>query len=113
VGSAEVEQSEDLVLGQADAARGGTGFGEDGVEQFAFFLQDLIDPFFDGADRQHAGDGDRAGDADAVSAVDGLVFDGRIPPAVEQEDVPAELQVQAPRCPRRSSSRSRVWTGRS
>ena len=35
-----------------------------------------------------------------MSPVDGLVFDRRIPPAIEQEDVAGELQVQAdPPCP--------------
>ncbi len=34
------------------------------------------------------------GDADAMGPVDRLVLDGRVPPAVEQEHVAAELQVQ-------------------
>ncbi len=35
--------------------------------------------------------------ADAMGPVDGLVLDGRVPPAVEEEDVVGELQVQAHR----------------
>ena len=41
----------------------------------------------------------RAGGADPVRAVDRLVLDGRVPPAVEQEDVARELQVE-PDAPR-------------
>ena len=37
----------------------------------------------------------RASCADAVGTVDRLVFDGRVPPTVEQKDIAGELKVEA------------------
>ena len=90
VRTAEPEQAKNLALAQAHGAAGDVG--ENRVEQLALVAQDLIDPLFDRRERQKSGDGDRPGGADAMGPVDRLIFDRRIPPAIEQKDVAGELQ---------------------
>ena len=92
-GHPQIEQAEDFVLVETRAGRG-SGDGENGLKEFPFFLQHLIDVFFDGVDGHHASDGYRAAGTDAMRAVDCLIFDGRIPPAVKQKHIATELQVQ-------------------
>ena len=54
-----------------------------GVKEFLFLFLEELDLFFDRAGGEEAIDVDGFGLADAVGAVDGLVFDARVPPWVE------------------------------
>ena len=83
-GHSKLEQPEKLFLRQAELAAA-LGAGENDVEQLALLLQHAVDPLLDRVEHEKARDGDRAVHADAMGAVDRLVLDGRIPPAVEQE----------------------------
>ena len=58
-------------------------------------MLELQDFFLDGAFGDQAVGEDVAGLADAVGAVDGLGFDGGVPPGVEQEDVVGAGEVEA------------------
>ena len=60
-----------------------------------FVLVQLDDLFFDGVARHQPVDGHRALLADAVGAVGGLVFDGRVPPRVHVDHVVGGGQVEA------------------
>src|SRR5690606_7074684 len=55
----------------------------------------LEDALFDGALDDEPIGGDGAGLADAVAAVDGLGFDGGVPPRVEEEDIARGGEVEA------------------
>jgi len=68
---------------------------EEVVEDFAFVFEDGGDALFDGVAGEKSRHGDRVTLADAMSAVDGLVLDRGVPPAVEKEDVIGELEVQS------------------
>ena len=65
------------------------------VGQRAFLPLQLGDFFFDRVAADEAVGEDVARLAHAVGAVDGLGFDGRVPPGVEQEDVVGGRQVEA------------------
>src|SRR5690606_4699672 len=93
-GSLQVEKGEELLARERQIA-GGAGVAKDRIEEFPFFGQDLVDPLLDRSAGQESRHGDWAGAADAVGAVDGLVFDGRVPPAIEQEDIVGKLQVES------------------
>ena len=73
----------------------GVVFGDDGVGEVAFGLLELQDFFLDGAFGDEAVGEDVADLADAVGAVDGLGFDGGVPPGVEEEDVVGAGEVEA------------------
>jgi len=45
--------------------------------------EDLVDPLLDRLQGHEAGDGHRPGGPDAMGPIDGLVLDGRVPPAIE------------------------------
>ena len=60
---------------------------DDRLGELAFARLQLEDFFFDGVAGDEAVGDDRLLAADAVGAVDGLRFDGGVPPGVEQEDV--------------------------
>ena len=70
------------------------GAGEDRLEQLPLLLEDAVDPLLDRLDGEEPRDGHGGDDADAVGTVDRLVLDGRVPPAIEQEHVLGELEVQ-------------------
>jgi hypothetical protein len=91
--AAQIEQAEDFLLCEAQGARPG-GVGKDGVEQFALFLEHLIDALFNRPQHQEPRDRHWAGHANAMSTVDRLIFHRRVPPTIEQENVTAELQVK-------------------
>ena len=67
---------------------------EDRVEKFALALEHLVDPLLDCVECQESRDGDGPLHADPMGPIDRLVFDSRIPPAVEQKDIAGELQIQ-------------------
>ena len=76
-------------------ALGEAFFAEDVLGQGFFLFLEFADFFFDAVfDEQAVGD-DFLGLADAVGAVDGLVFDGGVPPGIEEDDVAGGSQVQA------------------
>ena len=60
---------------------------DDICKEFAFLLDDVQDLFLNGVFEDNAVGEDGFVLADAVGAVDCLVFDGGIPPRVEEEDV--------------------------
>ena len=63
--------------------------------QRAFAGDDVVNAFFEGAATDEFVDHDVALLADAEGAVRGLVFDGRIPPAVEMNHVRGGGEVEA------------------
>src|SRR5262249_686916 len=65
------------------------------LEELPLLFQHLRDPALDRVLADEALDENRLLLTDAVGAVDRLVLDGGVPPAVEEEDVVHELQVQA------------------
>ena len=77
------------------AGEEGVVFGDDGVGEVAFGLLELQDFFLDGIAGDEAVGEDVADLADAVGAVDGLGFDGGVPPGVEEEDVVGAGEVEA------------------
>jgi len=67
---------------------GGEGFlVNDGGGEGGFLALEGADFFFDGVAGDEAVGDDLAFLADAVGAVDGLSFDGRVPPRVEKDDI--------------------------
>src|SRR5436309_4774934 len=90
----DIEQAEDLLLGQPQRWRRAVLFDQV-VEELAFAFEDVGDAAFDGAGGDEASDDDGFLLADAVGAVDGLILDSRVPPAIEEEDVVGGLQIQA------------------
>ena len=87
------EQQFDLFAAQAcDQAGGAT---EDGVGQRALGLLQLQHLFFDGVAGNQSVSEDAALLVDAMGAIDGLSFGGRIPPGVENEDVVGSGQIEA------------------
>ena len=68
---------------------------EDGIGQFAFSFLQLQHFFLDRVARDQPVGEDRLVLPDAVGAVDGLRFHGRIPPGIEHEDIVGGGQVQA------------------
>jgi hypothetical protein len=60
-----------------------------------FALLEVPDFFFDGAGRDEAVSVDGAGLADAVGAVDGLRFDGGVPPGIVKNDVAGGGEIEA------------------
>ena len=72
---------------------------QDRVGQLALGLQHLGDAVLDRALGDEAVHLHRAGLADAVGAVGGLVLDGRVPPAVVVDDVVGAGQVEAGAAP--------------
>src|SRR5215210_874443 len=68
---------------------------DDGVGEGSLAGLELEDLFFDGVAGDEAVGEDGAGLADAVGAVDGLGFDGGVPPRVEEVDVVGGGEVEA------------------
>ena len=68
---------------------------DDSVEEFLFHGFELHDFFLDGVAHEEALDEDGLLLTHAMRAVAGLVFDGRIPPGIEMEDVAGAGQIQA------------------
>ncbi|MDZ4403629.1 MAG: hypothetical protein U1A53_13225 [Prosthecobacter sp.] len=66
-----------------------------GFHELAFLGLELEDAFLDGATDGQAVGVDDLLLADAVRAVDGLGFDGGIPPRVGQDDVVGGCQIDA------------------
>ena len=79
-------------FGVGDALRGG---GEDGVGEEGFLLLQAVDAVFDGVCAEEFVDEDGFGLADAVGAVGGLGFGGRVPPGVVVDDGVSSSEVEA------------------
>lgn len=79
------EQRSDIRGGEPRC--GGAGAGGEGVEKRCFPFLQLENLFLDGACGDHAVDHDVVVLADAVGAIDCLVFSSRVPPGVKQEDI--------------------------
>ena len=60
---------------------------DDGIGKFAFVVNHLTDAFFDRAFTDHLVDIDSAFLSESPCTVGGLVFDGRVPPAVVMDDL--------------------------
>src|SRR5262249_35286446 len=90
----DIEQPENLLLIQAHLRRR-TVLLDQLIEQLPFALEHLSDAAFQGVLRDEACDENGFLLANAVRAVDGLVFDSGVPPAVEEENVVRKLQIQA------------------
>lgn len=73
------------VLGLEVEGAAGTVLKE-GLDQFAFSFLELIHTFLDGADGEEAIDEDGFFLTDAMGAVHGLGFDGRVPPGIVKDD---------------------------
>src|SRR5450755_2936826 len=86
------QQFQILALEVADQA---VIFADDGGGQIALGALQLQNFLFDSIARDQAIGEDLVHLADAVGAVDGLGFDGGIPPGVEQKDVLGGGQVEA------------------
>ena len=54
-----------------------------------------MDPLLNRAGRHHASHRHWASCSDAVGSIDGLVFDGGIPPAIKEKNVLAKLKIQS------------------
>ena len=86
----QIEQPKNFILGQAQL--GGLAVVlKNFMKQCSLGFEDIVYPLFDRIGHDHSCDGDTASGPDAVCPIDRLVFDGRIPPAVEEKDVAAEL----------------------
>ena len=68
---------------------------DDTREEFALLLLQGFDAFFDGARGNHAVDEHAIALSDTVHAIDGLGFDSRVPPRVEQEDILGSVERDA------------------
>ena len=68
---------------------------EDASDEFSFAFVHREDFFLDRVLRDQAVHGDGASLADAMSAVGRLIFNGRVPPRVEMNDVVSGRQVQS------------------
>ena len=97
VAGLEVEQAEDLRGGEAQRGVRRLAVAQDRLEQFALLAEDQVDPLFDRVLADEAGDDHRVFLSDAVRPVDRLVLDGRVPPAVKQEDIAGKLQIESDR----------------
>ena len=86
------QQVDQLVGGQGV---GGVGAFEEGVGQVALGVVELDDLLLDRVGGDEAVDRDRAGLADAVGAVGGLVLHRRVPPGVHVDHVVGGREVQA------------------
>ena len=71
------------------------GSFEDASDEIPFGSVQFQDLFFDRVFRDEAIDRDRTSLADAVRSVSRLIFDGRIPPRIEMNDVIGSGEVQA------------------
>jgi hypothetical protein len=70
-------------------------FAEDVFGEGLFAFLQFADLFFDAVlDEQTVGD-DFGGLADAMRSIDGLVFNGGIPPRIEEDDVAGGGEVEA------------------
>ena len=78
----KMEQAEDLFLAEACGARR-TGVGKELIEELAFLLEYLVDALLDRIGGHHPRNGYRCRYANAVGAIDGLILDGWIPPAIK------------------------------
>lgn len=89
------------------------GAFEERVGQGAFGVVEAEDFLFDGVLGDEVIDGDLLLLADAVGAVGGLLFDGRIPPGVKVDDVvgPREVEAEAARLERDEEGRELVQVG--
>ncbi len=89
--SGAFEEGEEFRAGEARTAvavfKGRVGEG-------AFSFVKFENPFFDGVTRDQSMDDDGSLLADAMGAVGGLGFDGRIPPRVEQENMVGGSEIQ-------------------
>src|SRR5262249_39222054 len=88
-----VEKAEDFSLGQAQRWRRAVLLKQLG-EKLPFAFEDVGDAILDGSLGDETGDENRGLLADAVGAIDGLVLHRRVPPAIEQENIVGELQVE-------------------
>src|SRR5438270_11648538 len=70
------------------------GIGKDRIENLALLLEDLIDPLLNRIEREKAADRDRPRRADSMRPIDRLIFDSRVPPAIEEKHITGELQIQ-------------------
>ena len=86
---------------------------EDGVGEVALALLELEDLLLDGVAADQAVGEDVLGLADPVRAVDGLGFDGGVPPGVEQVDIFGGGQVQAEAAGLEADQEDRDVRGRS
>lgn len=85
------QQRQQLLGGQSSGA---VGVGEEAVGQVALAIVQRYDLLLDRIGHDQAVDRDRPRLADAVGAIRGLVFDGRVPPGVQVDDVVRGGQVQ-------------------
>src|SRR6266487_2676634 len=76
-------------------ALGEAFFAEDIGDGLGFALLQFPNLFLDGAGGDEAVGVDRAGLADAMGAVDGLRFDGGVPPRIVEDDVAGGGEVEA------------------
>ena len=89
------------------------GAFEERVGEGTFGVVEAEDFLFDGVLGDEVIDGDLLLLADAVGAVGGLLFDGRIPPGVKVDDVvgPREVEAEAARLERDEEGRELVQVG--
>ena len=80
----QFEEAEDLLLAQTNGAWR-AGLGEELVEQLAFLFQHFMDALLDCISGHHARNCHGRGNTDAMRAIDGLIFNGWIPPAIKQK----------------------------
>lgn len=90
---AKVKEAEQILAGQP-GGEGGVMIVDQVAKKFPFFLENGRDSLLDRARREHSLDIYPIFLANPMGAVDRLVFDRRVPPPVEKDDVVGELQVQ-------------------
>lgn len=88
----DVEKAEDFLFRKAEP-RGLIRLSQQIEKDFAFRFQNFRDAMLDGVLSQKACNRDRMPLSDAVGAIDSLVLDSGIPPAVKQKYIVGALQV--------------------
>src|SRR6202023_571189 len=91
-----IEQPKHIILRKSQARRH-VVLGDQVVKQLPLLLQHLRNAALDRLWTDKARHEDRALLTEPMSAIDRLVLDGGVPPAIEQEYVVRELQVQPDR----------------
>ena len=86
------EEESQIIQGEA---LGEAFFSQDVIRQCAFLFLQLADFLLDGVAHEQSVSHHFPGLADAVSAVDGLVFNRGIPPRIEEDNVRSRGKIQS------------------
>src|SRR5262249_44649349 len=93
--SLQIKQPENLAGGETERRIVIVTLAQHACEQIPLLLQHLVDLLFDRVLADEFRHDDLALAADAMRAVDRLILDSGVPPAVVQEDISRELQVES------------------